>query len=366
MQEIPVVDREHLIGFCQSILQQHGIDTDSAHCTAEVLVCADARGIPSHGVSHLTRHIADIKAGLTHKDSKRVCLSQTMAIAMYDADSGLGAATSRFAMQEAIEKAKQCGVGIVSVKNSCHHGITAYYAKMAIEHGMIGLALTNTAALGVPTNGLEARFGTNPIAFAAPAEKEVPFVLDMSTTVVTRGSIEICHKTQQPIPVGWAIDKDGAAPESPMAFLDDLLELKGGILPLGGDGVIHGGHKGYGLAVMVDILSAVLPGGSFGTQVRDTKETASSVSHFFLALDISAFRPLDGFCRDMDTLLSTLRKTKPKSGVEGVVYAGLLAHEREQKANQKGVPLLPQVLQELLRLGRELGLTLNFSLVQEF
>lgn len=364
MKEIPVVEREHLINFCQKVLQHYGIASESARCTAEVLVCADARGVPSHGVSHLSRHVADIREGLTRKDTQRVCLAETPAIALYDANFGLGAVNSRFAMQLAMDKAWQCGVGVVSMKNSCHHGITAYYAMMAMKEGMIGLALTNTAALAVPTNGLQARFGTNPIAFAVPALQEVPFVLDMSTTVVTRGAIEICYKTHQDIPEGWAVDKNGHSPKEPLQFLDDLLNLEGGLLSLGGDGVSRGGHKGYGLGVMVDILSAVLAGGKFGIQVRDTKETASSVSHFFLALDISAFRPLQDFQKDMDEMLSTLRNTKPKHGIEKVIYAGLLANEREELANKEGVPLLPQVLQELLNIGGELGIELNFSLLE--
>ncbi len=361
MQNMPVVERQHLTDFCQQVLQRFDIDSDSARSTAQVLVSADARGVPSHGVSHLSRHIADIKASLTHPDAKMECLSDLPAMALYNGNFGLGAANSQFAMHKAMQKAKECGVGVVCVKNSCHHGISAYYAMMAMQENMIGLALTNTAALGVPTFGLEARFGTNPIAFAAPSSSEIPFVLDMSTTVVTRGEIEICHKTSRPILNGWAIDKYGNSPQSPLEFLDDLLNLEGGLLPLGGEGVSHGGHKGYGLAVMVDILCAVLSGGKFGIQVRDTQETAASVSHFFLALDIQAFRPVDQFCRDMDLLLATLRKTKPQKGVEKVIYAGMLAYELEQQADKNGVPVLPQVLDELLRIGKELDIPLNYS-----
>ena len=361
MQDVPVVERQHLTDFCQQVLQKFDISRDSARSTAEVLVSADARGVPSHGVSHLSRHIADIKASLTHANAQMECLSDLPAVALYDAHFGLGAASSQFAMQKAMDKARQCGVGVISVKNSCHHGISAYYAMMAMQNNMIGLALTNTAALGVPTFGLEARFGTNPIAFAAPSSTEIPFVLDMSTTVVTRGAIEICHKTSRPILEGWAVDKDGNSPQSPLEFLNDLLNLEGGLLPLGGEGVSHGGHKGYGLAVMVDILCAVLSGGKFGIQVRDTKETAASVSHFFLALNIEAFRPVNEFCRDMDLLLSTLKKTKPQKGVEKVIYAGLQAYELEQQANKNGVPVLPQVLNELLQIGKNLNITLNYS-----
>ncbi|MGL4524963.1 MAG: Ldh family oxidoreductase [Spirochaetia bacterium] len=356
-----LIPSEELVMFCQKVLHACGVSQEFAYATADVLVAADARGIPSHGVSHLSRHLADLKSGLSQHDAQWECLSDFPSISLYDAHFGLGAPTSVFAMNKAIEKAKTQGVGVVSIKNSSHHGISGYYAMMAMQHGMIGLALTNTAALGTPTNGLEARFGTNPIAFAAPSGKETPFVLDMSTTVVTRGAIEICQKMGLPIPVGWAIDQGGECPHSAKDFLDNLLSFKGGLLPLGGDGVSHGGHKGYGLAVMVDILSGVLAGGNYGVHVHDTQDTAASVGHFFLALNIEAFRPLAGFCHDIDDLLNTLKTTKPKKGIERVVYAGILADEYQQLSKKEGVRVLPAVLKELLFIAQEYELSLTYK-----
>jgi L-2-hydroxycarboxylate dehydrogenase (NAD+) len=335
------------------LLETHHVPQLAAEQLAEVLIVADMRGIASHGVAHLPRHLADIATGLTQLNTQPQTICQLPAIESWDAQHALGAVTSIQAMNCAINKAKLYGVGAVAVKNSCHHGISSYYALQALQHNMIGLALTNTAALGVPTFGTQARFGTNPIAFAAPAHKLPPFVLDMSTTVVTRGSFEMAIHNGYPIPEGWAVDKNGQTPADPLAFLDDLLSFKGGLLPLGGSGLTHGGHKGYGLAIMVDILSSLLAGGSFGVQVTDTKETAASVNHFFMAINVTALRPIETFKADMDSMLTTLIETKPIAGVESVVYAGLKAHDSEQKARSEGVPINPSVYTMLQQLAQK-------------
>ncbi len=348
----PRFDYSALKEWVINLLKVHHVPQLAASQLAEVLIVADMRGIPSHGVAHLPRHLADISAGLTQLNTQPHIVTSLPAIESWDAQHGLGASTSISAMDCAIEKAKLYGIGAVAVKNSCHHGISSYYAMQALQQDMIGLASTNTAALGVPTFGMQARFGTNPIAFAAPAHQLPPFVLDMSTTVVTRGSIEMAIRNGQPIPTGWAVDKQGQTPTDPLAFLDDVLTFQGGLLPLGGASLINGGHKGYGLAVMVDILSSLLAGGSFGVQVTDTKETAASVNHFFMAINVAALRPIVEFKTDMDSMLRTLIETKPIAGVESVVYAGLTAHVAEQKARSEGVPINPSVYTALRQLAQ--------------
>jgi L-2-hydroxycarboxylate dehydrogenase (NAD+) len=349
------VGYERLLNFTKAVLHKRSLSEEAASALAEVLIAADMRGVPSHGLAHLPRYLADIEKGLTQKDAPVETEREFGAIALLNANHTLGAFASKVAMSKAIAMADTHGIGAVAVHNSCHHGISGYYAMMALEHDMIGLAMTNTAALVVPTSGLEARLGTNPIAFAAPAGSEAPFALDMSTSVVTRGTIEICARLNEPIPEGWAVDHNGESPRQAFQFLDDLLSFKGGILPLGGRGVLHGGHKGYGLAVMVDILCSLLSGGAFGTQVRDTKETAACVNHFFMAVKIDAFRKSADFKNDMDVMLKTLRETKPEAGVEKVVYAGIEAHALEMKALNEGVPLLTGVFNELNKLARTAG-----------
>jgi LDH2 family malate/lactate/ureidoglycolate dehydrogenase len=240
------------------------------------------------------------------------------------------------------------------VRDSNHFGIAGYYAMMALQEDMLGIAMTNTAALGVPTFGRQVMFGTNPLAFAAPADRERGFVLDMSTTVVTRGKIEVYDREGKTLPEGWAVDSQGLAAKNPQTLLDDMFHrLGGGILPLGGSGEAFGGYKGYGLAVMVDILCGVLCGASFGPGLADTATSSGRVGHFFGAIRIDAFRDPQAFRRDMDRMLHDLRESPPAVGAERVYFAGQKEFEKEAECAQLGVPLLRKVYDEICEIGRE-------------
>ena len=200
-------------------------------------------------------------------------------------------------------------------------------------------------------------FGTNPLAFAAPAGQEVSFVLDMSTTVVTRGKLEVRARGGDGLPEGWAVDGRGLPATDPEATLRGLQDrIGGGILPLGGLGTVFGGHKGYGLAVMVDILCAVLAGAPFGAAVRDSETSSARVSHFFGAIRVASFRDPADFRRDMDGMLASLRASPPAEGEERVYYAGLPEREAEQESARLGVDLPDPAWRALLDLGRELGI----------
>ncbi|HWP67778.1 MAG TPA: Ldh family oxidoreductase, partial [Rectinemataceae bacterium] len=259
------VDRHSLIAFCAGIFRKSGVPETSARCQAEVLVAADARGIPSHGVARLMRYVAGLKTGQMLPNASPIIVKESPTSLLLDAQGGLGAPVSVMAMESVLQKSVVSGMSFANVRNSNHFGIAGYYAMMALRHDMIGIAMTNTAALGVPTYGKQVMFGTNPIAFAAPANREKAFVLDMSTTVVTRGKIEVYDRMGKELPAGWAVDKNGASARNPRTLLADMLYRKGGgIVPLGGDSEMTGGHKGYGLAVMVDILTGLLAGGGFG------------------------------------------------------------------------------------------------------
>jgi LDH2 family malate/lactate/ureidoglycolate dehydrogenase len=228
---------------------------------------------------------------------------------------------------------------------------------MALEEDMIGIAMTNTAALGVPTFGRLAMFGTNPLAFAAPADEEHAFILDMSTTVVPRGKLEVYDRLGKELPGGWAVDKTGRPAEHARSMLDDMQNrVGGGILPLGGLGVEYGGHKGYGLAVMVDILCAVLCGAPFGLDVYDTPSSSARVSHFFGAIKIACFRDPREFRRDMDRMLRSLRTSPPAEGEARVYYAGLPESETEAESLRLGVPLLEKTYGVLRSIGGDCGI----------
>jgi L-2-hydroxycarboxylate dehydrogenase (NAD+) len=358
--DIARIPRTILEEFCQAAFSALGVPAEDAALSARVLVAADAMGLPSHGVGRLARYVEGLRTGLMLPGAAAETVVDGPSALVIDAHGGLGAPVSCRAMRAVMAKARSTGAAFGCVRESNHFGVAGYYARMALEEGMIGLAMTNTAALGVPTFGSRAMFGTNPLAFAAPADREVAFVLDMSTTVVTRGKLEVHERRGERLPQGWAVDARGLATTDPAATLRGLQDRAGGgILPLGGLGTALGGHKGYGLAVMVDILCAVLAGAPFGPAVRDSASSSARVSHFFGALRVDAFREVGAFKRDMDGMLGDLRSSEPCEGEERVYYAGLPEREAEAESEALGVKVSAPVLRSLRAIGGELGLPLG-------
>jgi L-2-hydroxycarboxylate dehydrogenase (NAD+) len=352
------IDRQILVDFCAGIFGSCGVPEAAARCQAEVLVAADARGIPSHGVARLMRYVDGLKTGQMLPDAKPVVVKESPTSLLLDARGGMGAPVSVMAMESILRKSEASGMAFACVRNSNHFGIAGFYAMMALRHDMIGIAMTNTAALGVPTFGKQVMFGTNPIAFAAPAKRERSFVLDMSTTVVTRGKIEVYNRKGEELPAGWAVDRNGAQARDPGTLLADMLHRRGGgIVPLGGDSELTGGHKGYGLAVMVDILTGLISGGGFGLDVMDTDLSSARVSHCFGAMKIDLFQEPDAFKKEMDRMLSSLRGCPVAEGEERVYYAGLKEAESEEEATVSGVVLDAKVYESLCRLGSDYGKT---------
>ncbi|OQA79765.1 MAG: putative oxidoreductase YjmC [Lentisphaerae bacterium ADurb.Bin242] len=358
----PRIRAGKLTGFCSEIFRKLGLPRAESETTVRVLVEADMRGIPSHGIGRMRRYANGLKNGqiLPHPEEK--ILRETPSTIAVDAGGGMGPPVSKRVMGQVIAKAEQAGAAFGCVRNSNHFGIAGYYAMMALEHDMIGIAMTNTAALGVPTFGRQVMFGTNPLAFCAPADREGAFVLDMSTTVVTRGKLEVCEREGWKLSEGWAVDRNGLCAVDPKGILNDMLaRCGGGILPLGGEGEVRSGFKGYGLAVMVDILCAVLCGAPFGPDVYDTPESSARVSHFFGAVKIDAFRDPALFRADMDRMLAGLRMTPPAEGEKRVWFAGEKEFENVRKAEKEGVPLSPNTLAALEALGTEYGVAFPWN-----
>jgi L-2-hydroxycarboxylate dehydrogenase (NAD+) len=353
------IERRALVGFCAGVFTRLGLSDKDAWIAADVLVAADARGIPSHGVARLQRYVNGLQTGLMLSGAEPQVWMETSSSIVVDARGGMGAPVSARTMDHVIEKAAGSGAAFGCVRDSNHFGIAGYYAMMALDHDMLGIAMTNTAALGVPTFGRQVMVGTNPLAFAAPAGEEGAFVLDMSTTVVTRGKIEVYERLGKELPQGWAVDRLGRPARDPASLLDDMFHrVGGGILPLGGLGEVFGGHKGYGLAVMVDILCSVLCGAPFGPALVDTANSSARVSHFFGAVHIERFRDPAGFRQDMDRMLRDLRSTPLAEGAERVYYAGRKEMEMEQVCARRGVPLVAETWRQLQGIGREHGLDL--------
>ncbi len=348
--------RNALVKYVKEIFIAKGLPECDALITAEVLIAADARGIPSHGLGRLWRYLAGIDKGVMKIDAETEILAESPVSLVIDAGGGMGAPVSNIAMKNIIGKAQTAGMAFASVRDSNHFGIAAYYAMMGLHEDMIGIAMTNTAALGVPTFGRNVMFGTNPIAVAVPAASEIPFVLDMSTTVVSRGKIEVYERQGKELPPGWAVNEKGLTAFDPGPLLQSMLEQAGGgIMPLGGEGESYGGYKGYGLAVLVDIMTSVLSGADYGPAVKDTAATSARVSHFFGAIKISAFRDPALFKTDMDQMLRQLRLAEPAEGQERVYYAGLKEAEHEIEAEKTGVSLSDKVWSQVCAFGDVLG-----------
>ena len=354
--EQPLIREETLRWFCEQVLTKLEVPNADAQVVADVLVLADLRGIDSHGVARLGRYVAGLKEGfMKPKDASRT-VRETKATALVDGGQSLGQVVGKRAMDLAIRKAKDTAVGIVAVRNSNHYGIAGYYSLMALEHDLIGVSMTNAGPLVVPTFGRTSILGTNPISLAAPAMKEKAFVLDMATSTVPRGKVEVYNRLGQPMPHGWAVDETGRSSTDPARVLNALAKrLGGGLLPLGGEGEDLGGHKGYGLALMVDVLCGVLSGAATGLQVY-ADEKKPDVGHFFMALDPTAFRPLDEFRRDMDRLARELKESPKAHGQERIYVHGEKSFARMDRFRKEGIPLDPKVVEGLKKIGTDLGI----------
>ncbi len=331
-------------------LKSHGISDSDAEVVADVLVAADLRGIESHGVARLSSYYLDgLKAGGINPRPHRQINSSARSIFVLDADNGLGHPACHQAMNRCIELAENDGIAVGGVKNSNHFGIAGYYAMQAAEQGMVGLCLTNSGPLVLPTYGRRATLGTNPIAVAVPAGDSPPFVLDMATSVVPIGKIEVHRRKEKPVPISWGADAEGLPCEDP----DTIIE-QGALFPLGGTDRTSG-YKGYGLAAVVDILSGVLTGAGFLTAVGSADDPGTTgVGHFVAALRVDAMMPLDTFGSQMDEFIDQLQSAPLAADCEQIYVAGQKEHLQYEKNLREGVPLHPKVHRELVSICQSL------------
>lgn len=347
--------------FCARVFLRVGVAEEDARIAADVLVAADLRGVFSHGVAHLRRYVDGLRVGTINARPQERVVVDNPATATIDAGAGLGQPVSYRAMQKAIQKAREVGAGFVTVRNSNHYGIAGYYAMMALRHDCIGISMTNASPKVVPTFGRDAILGTNPIAVAAPGGKEHPFVLDMATSTVSLGKIEIADQSDKPIPLGWAIDKNGRPAEDSHRTLDELRRnVGGGLLPLGGEGESLGGYKGYGLALWVEIFSALLSGAAFATftypKSPGGKPLPASIGHFFGAWRVDSFRPVEEFKTAMDDLQRLIRNTPKVEGHDRIYIQGEKEYEAMERHLREGIPLNAKVAEELRAVARELDM----------
>ena len=317
------------------ILLAWGMKPINAAITAEIMAWADLHGIDSHGMSMIPAYDERRRNGKTPISAEPKVINDRAVAALIDGGGGLGHINSHAAMTLAISKARTTGVGIVGVRNSAHFGACGYYAKMAADAGFIGMVTTSASGIQVaPTFGAEAKYGTDPIAFAAPGRDGEPFLLDMATTTVAAGRIRNKANEGLPTPDGWVVDRDGKPSNDP------LIASKGGFLtPLGGS-PDSSSYKGYGLAAMVNILSSALSGATMVTDPMHTKHPGSmGIGHFFLAIDTGLFRDQADFRQDVADFTDALRATRPADPARPVMVAGDPERRTAARRLQEGIPV---------------------------
>jgi LDH2 family malate/lactate/ureidoglycolate dehydrogenase len=346
--------------YMKDVFQALGTPADEAQIAADVLITSDLRGIDSHGVGRLKYYYDRITAGVHLTTTHITVVKESETTALLDGGHGLGHVIAYRAMKMAMAKAKEYGLGCVVVRNGTHFGIAGYYPLMAAQEGMMGLTVTNARPAMAPTFGTEPMLGTNPIAFAAPSDMGYPFCFDAATPITQRGKVEVLERAEKPVPEGWVIGSDGQPLTDPSTILEDFGQATAALLPLGGAGEEMGGHKGYGLATMVEILSASLSGGAFQKDLlgfaEDGRRRPYMLGHFFLAIDIERFVPLELSRRITGQIMRNLQASRRAPGQPRIYVAGEKEVERMEDRRQLGIPVNDNLREELRTMRDELGL----------
>lgn len=348
-----LISEKTLRAFMERVFAREGFAPEDARTIADVLMQADLFGIESHGAQRMMYYHQNIASGSVNVQARPEIVRQTPVSALLDAHFAMGQLSAAAAMRLAIDKAKKTGVGIVCVRNSSHYGIAGYYPLMAAREGLCAFSMTNTGPIMVPTFGREMMLGTNPLAFCMPADP-VPFWFDASTTVVTLGKVEVYAKREKPMPQGWTIDENGESCADAGRMNRSILSGGlGGILPLGGEGELRSGHKGYGLAIMVEALTGVLAQGLLSPEMQGAH--GDHTSHFFLAFDPAMFGDPAAIRAQMSRYLTMLRESEKLPGHTRIYTPGEKAFEAQARRMREGIPVEEKTLLELRRIAEELG-----------
>lgn len=334
-----------------AVLSAWGMEPDLVRTTVDAMAYCDRAGIDSHGISMLMMYEEGFRKGKLRVRARPRVVRETPVTALVDAGAGLGHPAAVHAMELAIGKALAMGVGVVSVFNSHHFGAAGYYASLAPAKGLVGLVTSSTRDFKViPTRSAVPMLGTNPIAFAAPAGRNRPFVLDMSTSTAAANKVKVHDYHRRTLPRGWVVDERGEPVTDPALAMEYAWRsAAGGLTPLGGSPE-GASHKGYGLSVLVQLLSSALSGGSF-SPIRSRTQKGSdpdNVGHFLLALDPRAFRPRGAFEADVDAVVDELHAARPVDPALPVLVAGDPEEEARAERARAGVPI-PGALAEKIR-----------------
>jgi len=335
------ISAEKLREFCQAVLVRVGLSASDAEILSDSLVESNLRGVDSHGVVRLSHYVKAMKEGSISTAPKLKMRRVAPSGAILDADHGPGQVAALKAMEEAIRLARKTGVGLVGVKNSGHFGAAAYFAMQALNYDMIGIATTQVEADMVPFGAKKPYLGNSPIAIAVPANKELPIVLDMATSTVTYGKILLAAQEGKEIPSDWGVDKEGSPTTDPKKVR--------GLYPMSG-------HKGYGLALVLDVLAGILFGSPFGPYVKGiyfSPSVPQTIGHLLAAINISVFVPVERFKSTVDRMIKEIKALEPAKGFNEVLLPGEKEARTKKKRLEEGIPLEEGICSELRSLGEE-------------
>lgn len=354
------VEWDWITKFVTDVFMAYGIPAEDAEICTDILLASDRKGIESHGVNRFKPIYLDrIKDGIQHPETNFEVVRETPTTAVVDGNDGMGQVIGYKAMQMAIDKAKEFGMGMVAVRNSTHYGIAGYYTDMAAEAGCIGMTGTNARPSIAPTFGVENMLGTNPLTLGFPTDEPFPFSLDCATSISQRGKIEYYARVGQDTPEGMVIGRDGKAMTDSPEILEALVKGEAALAPLGGIGEELGGYKGYGYATFVEVLSAALQQGNFLHMLSgigdDGEKQKFHLGHFFIAIDTEAFVGLESFKKTAGDILRALRNSQVAPGEERIYTAGEKEYLVWQERKETGLPLNEAVQKEMIAIRDDLG-----------
>ncbi len=352
--------------FMKDALAGAGIPREDAEIISDVLIESDKRGIDSHGIGRLKPiYIDRIDAGIMNPLTKIDVIKDEKAVAVLDGNNGLGHVVSKKAMEIAIEKAREFGIGMTAVRNSTHYGIAGYYPLMAIEEGMVGITGTNARPSIAPTFGVENMLGTNPLTIGVPTDEEFPFVIDCATSVSQRGKIESYNRAGKELPPGWVIGRDGKTRTDTAQILVDLTKGQAALAPVGGLGEVTGGYKGYGWATVVEILSAALQDGAFLKDLNGFDAEGNKIpyplGHFFIAINPEMFMGTAVFKAIAGSICRGLRNSELAPGAERIYTAGEQEWLAWQYRKEHGCPVPDSLQKQMVELRDRYGLDYKFD-----
>jgi LDH2 family malate/lactate/ureidoglycolate dehydrogenase len=347
------VDVGKLRRFTEKVFEKLGIPHEDARVSADVLIEADLRGFDCHGVSRLFPCFKRIRKGLIEANPRIEINWLTSVTGCCDGGNGLGMVVGYRAMRACLERAERYGAAFLAVRRSNHFGIAGYYSSMALDCNMIGITMSNASPRVVPTGGTTGILGTNPLSVAIPGESGSPFLLDMATSAVSSGKLDVAVRKGMEIPEGWVypsvkpfLDEEGVVPMSVLQY------------PLGGRRET-GGYKGYGLGLLVDLLCGVLPGANFGSRLAASKrDTEANIGHFFGAMKITGFIPISSFNENFDSLIKDVKSSPLEPGTDRILIPGEPEAGAKRASEISGVPILPAVMKRLREMASALDLPL--------